>query len=42
MTFLRVCCLMGLAAVMTQTLADEPLAVCGEAGKALDDGCWHH
>ena len=40
MTFLRVCCVTGLAVAATQTLAEEPLPACGEADRTLDDGCW--
>lgn len=30
----------GLIVAMSQSLAEEPLAVCGVASKTLDDGCW--
>ncbi len=40
MRLLRVWCLMGLVVVMSQTLAEEPLAVCGKTGETMNDGCW--
>ena len=40
MSLLRVWCLMGMVVVMTQALTEEPLAVCGETGETMNDGCW--